>query len=210
MAVTVGPSHIPGERAPKGQGTRSTILAAAVELGSVRGLEELSMGELASTVQMSKSGLFAHFGSKEELQLATVGRAWEVFQAEVLESPAEGAESSFRALLERWLSFYERRVFTGGCLFLVSAVEFSGKRGAVREALASAVAAQVAALESGLSRARDSGELRLEIDDVQTAIELHSVLIGADALFRVHDDPVVFQRARVTIGGLLGKPAGFF
>ena len=191
------------------KGTRAAILGASVELGSLHGLEQLSIGALAAAVEMSKSGLFAHFGSKDELQLATIERASEVFELEVLQDPADGAEDSFRALLERWLSFYERRVFTGGCLFLVSAVEFSGKQGAVREALATAVDSQIAALEAGLSRARENGELSAEIDAAQTAVELHSILVGADALFRVHDDPVVLKRAKVTIGGLLGEPRRF-
>ena len=183
-------------------GTRSVILDAAVELGSLRGLEDLTMGGLASAVEMSKSGLFAHFGSKQELQLATVAQAWEVFETEVLDPPAD-ASGSLPALVERWLSFYERRVFAGGCFFVVAAVELSGQRGKVREALAEAVDAQIAALESAIGAAWASGELTARGEADELAYELHSILVGADHLFHVREDPVVFERARATIARLL-------
>lgn len=189
------------------QDTRAAILGASVELGSLDGLEQLSIGGLASTVEMSKSGLFAHFGSKRELQLATIELAWEIFHDEVLRDRADDPERSLGALIERWLSFYERRVFTGGCLFLVSAVEFAGHRGPVRDALADAVERQVAALEAAVSRARESGELHADRDPAQTAFELHSILVGADALFHVRDDPVVFELARATIAERLELPS---
>ncbi len=188
----------------KGTETRSAILDAAVQAGSLRGLEDLSLGELASTVEMSKSGLFAHFGSKHELQLATVAEAWGVFEAEVIREPADGAHG-LAALLERWLSFYERRVFAGGCFFVIAAVELSGRHGEVREALVRAVDGQVAALESAIGDAVRSGELDPRSDARQLAFELHSILVSADALSHVHDDLAVFRRARATIGELLDR-----
>src|SRR4051794_29436183 len=105
------------------------------------------MGRLASTVEMSKSGLFAHFGSKEELQLATVARAWEIFESEVLPGPHDDPAGGLQELLERWLSFFERRVFPGGCFFVISAVEFAGLEGPVHDALADAVERQIGMLE---------------------------------------------------------------
>ena len=185
--------------------TRSVILDAAVELGSLRGLEDLSMGGLASAVEMSKSGLFAHFGSKQELQLATVAQAWEVFEAEVLLDPPADANGGLHGLVERWLSFYERRVFAGGCFFVVAAVEVSGQRGKVREALAEAVGAQIAALESAIDAARASGEVTARGEPDELAYELHSILVGADHLFQVREDPVVFERARAAIARLLDE-----
>lgn len=180
--------------------TRAAILEAAIELGSVRGLEELSIGGLAAEVKMSKSGLFAHFGSKQELQLATVTQAWEIFEAEVLD---EG-DGSLSALLERWLSFYERRVFRGGCFFMIAAVELAGREDGVREALASAVEWQIAALETAVGRARETGEVRTGSEPAQTAFELHAILVHADALFNIRRDPAVFVGARAAIGELLG------
>lgn len=183
--------------------TRTAILDAAVEIASLRGLEELSIGGLASTVQMSKSGLFAHFGSKQELQLATVALAWEIFEAEVLDEPDDERRSALEALIERWLSFYEREVFAGGCFFVISAVEAAGREDAVAVALKEAVDRQVEALEAAVRSADDSGELRARRDAAQTAFTLFSILVNADSLFHVHGDKGVFIGARATIGDLL-------
>lgn len=159
------------------------------------------MGGLASTVAMSKSGLFAHFGSKEELQLATVACAWQIFEAEVLPGPRD--EDDLEKLLERWLSFLERRVFPGGCFFVVSAVEFAALGGPVRDALAATIDRQVAALEAALSAAREPSRGR--DDQKATAFALHSMLTHAHSLFTVHGDPLVFDHARNTMGDLLGE-----
>lgn len=183
--------------------TRSAILAAAVEQGSLGGLEELSIGGLASTVKMSKSGLFAHFGSKQELQLATVSEAWEIFEAEVLRDPRYDPERALTTLLERWLSFYEQRVFAGGCFFVLSAVEFAYREDAVSDALHSAVGKQTAALEAAVRRANESGELLTRKDPSQTAFVLFSTLVSTEHLFHLHGDPEVFERARATIRAVL-------
>jgi AcrR family transcriptional regulator len=183
--------------------TRTAILDAAVEIASLRGLEELSIGGLASTVQMSKSGLFAHFGSKHELQLATVALAWEIFEAEVLDEPDGERRGALEGLLERWLSFYEREVFAGGCFFVISAVESAGREDAVAIALKEAVDRQVEALEAAVRSADESGELRARRDAAQTAFTLFSILVNADSLFHVHGDKGVFIGARATIGDLL-------
>jgi len=190
----------------KAEGTRGAILDAALELGSLQGLEELSLGGLASAVNMSKSGLFAHFGSKHELQLATIAQAWEVFEAEVVLDPPQSTQRGLHVLLERWLSFYQRKVFPGGCFFVLSAVEFAGRADAVAKALASAVDRQTTALEAAVRKANTSGELPIRKDPRQTAFALFSTLTNADALFQVREDPVVFDHARATIVDLLGPP----
>ena len=187
------------------EGTRSAILDAAVELGSLRGLEELSLGRLASAVGMSKSGLFAHFGSKEELQLATVAQAWEVFEAEVLRESLDDAPPGLGELLERWLSFYERRVFIGGCFFVGSATEFASRQDAVSEALANAVEQQLAALDAAVRRANKSGELEITRAPGRTAFGLFSILVNSDSLFHLREDPAAFARARAAIDELLDQ-----
>ena len=164
------------------------------------------MGGLASTVEMSKSGLFAHFGSKEELQLATVARAWEIFESEVAPEPRSEAGGGLEDILERWLSFFERRTFPGGCFFVISAVEFAGLHGPVRDALADALERQTGALEAAVQAANESGELLTRREPRETAFALHSVLVNANSLFIVHGDPRVFDHARATIANLLGEP----
>ncbi|MDQ3720207.1 MAG: TetR/AcrR family transcriptional regulator [Actinomycetota bacterium] len=185
--------------------TRTAILDTAVELASVRGLEELSIGGLASTVQMSKSGLFAHFGSKQELQLATVAEAWEIFKFDVLRELGDDRQGVLRGLLDRWLSFYEREVFVGGCFFIVSAVELAGREDAVSKALADVVDRQLAVLETAISSAVESGELPAGKDPGRTAVALHSVLVNADSLFKVRRDRAVFDGARATIDEFLAN-----
>ena len=190
----------------RAQGTKAAILGAAVDLGSLRGLEELSIGRLASTVEMSKSGLFAHFGSKEELQLATVTQAWEIFEAEVVPFPAEEADHSLESLLERWLSFFERRVLPGGCFFVISAVECVGLAGPVHAALVEAVERQIAAIEAAVKEANESGELPVPKEPARTAFALHAILGNASSLYLVREDPDVFDHARATMGEVLGRP----
>ena len=179
------------------------ILDTAVEFASVRGLEELSIGGLAATVKMSKSGLFAHFGSKQELQLATVAEAWEIFESEVLLGPSFDSQGVLAGLLGRWLSFYEREVFAGGCFFVISAVELADRQDAVSKALADAVDRQTTALEAAVRSAIESGELAARKDPGQTAFALHSVLVNAESLFHVRHDKAVFHGARAAIGELL-------
>lgn len=186
-------------------GTRAAILDAAVRLGSLRGLEELSIGGLASKVEMSKSGLFAHFGSKEGLQLATVTRAWQIFEAEVVPFPREGIDPSLGALLERWLSFFERKVLPGGCFFVIAAVESAGLDGPVHDALARALEDEIAALEAAVRVANESGELPADRDPSRTAFALHSILVNANSIFVARGDRGVFDDARVTIGELLDQ-----
>lgn len=183
--------------------TRTAILDTAVELASVRGLEELSIGGLAATVQMSKSGLFAHFGSKQELQLATIAEAWEIFRFDVLRELGDDRQGVLQGLLERWLSFYEREVFVGGCFFMVSAVELADREDSVSKALADVVDHQLSALEVAVSSAIESGALPAGKDPRRTAVALHSVLVNADSLFKVRGDRTVFDGARATIAELL-------
>lgn len=191
------------EGSPQPRHTRTEILAAAANLASMEGLAQLSMGELASKVGISKSGLYAHFDSKQALQLATIDYAAEVFEAHVLRNASDGPAVEMRALLERWLAFYERRTFPGGCFFIVAAVEFAATRGPVRDALQQHVEQQLAVLETAIRGAAQRGQLRRPTDATQTAFELHSILMNTHALFQLNNDPAVFGRARAVIDNLV-------
>ena len=118
----------------KGERTRTAILDTAAALASEHGLEPLSIGGLAAAANMSKSGVFAHFGSKEDLQLATVDHAAAIFVREVIE-PARAAPRGIAriwALLDGFLDYLEREVFAGGCFFATTSVEFKNRPGVVR------------------------------------------------------------------------------
>lgn len=189
-----------------GQRTLAAILDAAADIASKEGLEQLSMRALASAVGMSKSGLYAHFASKEELQLATIEYVRDVFEAKVASAPPGEPENGLQALLERWLNFFERKVFAGGCFLIPSAVEFASRPGPVPKALAEALDREIAVLEISIRRANETGELRPERDATQTAFELHSILMNTHAFFQVKHDPAVFDRARAAIHRLLEAP----
>jgi AcrR family transcriptional regulator len=180
---------------------RDAILERAVDLASEEGLEGLTIGRLAREMQMSKSGLFGHFGSKEELQLATIeaasGRFIEEVIAPVQDEPA-GAER-LRALCDRYIGYMERQVFPGGCFWASVTHEFDNRPGAVRDVLRERMAAW---LELLASEARAAG---FE-DPAQVAFELHAAAQGANSAFQLFGDADAFGRARAAVEQVLERP----
>src|SRR6202161_1358079 len=154
----------------RGARTRTAILQAAADVASVDGLDGLSIGRLATELAMSKSGLFAHFGSKEELQLATVDEARQRYAREVI-GPASAAGSGItrlHALCEAFLSYLERAVFPGGCFFASAMAEFDGKApGPVRDRIAECQDQWMNTLERAARQAQDREELRAGADPRQ-------------------------------------------
>src|SRR5262245_33805287 len=150
-------------RKPRADGveSRRAILHAAATLATTRGLEGLSLGELARHIGMSKSGLFAHFKSKEELEVATIETAAEVFSAEVLRPAADspGGRARIFALSEAFLGHLERRVFPGGCFFANVSVQLASSRGRPRDRVMEFMRDWQAQFTNALGQARDSGEL---------------------------------------------------
>jgi AcrR family transcriptional regulator len=142
-------------------------------------------------MQMSKSGLYAYFTSKQDLQLATIGCAWEVFERAVLERGDD-----LEALLERWIVYYEDEVFPGGCLFVTAGIEFANRDGPVHDALAAAIERQLSALQRAVTRARDAGRLSAQTDPAQLTFELHAILTAANQRFRISRDSAAFTHAR--------------
>ncbi|MEY2893162.1 MAG: hypothetical protein RJA98_3070 [Pseudomonadota bacterium] len=181
----------------KGQQTRAVILDAALSLASHMGLEGLSIGALAEVTHMSKSGVFAHFGSREELQICVVREYNARFEEEVF-FPAlqnERGLPRLRALFEHWL----RRVsveLDSGCLYISGAVEFDDRPGPVRDALVAMVRAWQDALERAVRLAVEEGHLRADTDPRQVLFELHGMVLALhhDARFLRHAGAV--ERAR--------------
>ena len=180
----------------RGQRLRGQILRCAGELASIDGLEQVSIGRLAAAMGMSKSGLYAYFTSKEDLQLATIDCAWAIFEEHVLE-PSEGG---IEGLLERWISYYEREVFPGGCPLVTAGMEFANREGPVHDALAAAIERQVAVLERALGHAHADGS-----DPAQVAFELHALLIASNHRYRITRDPFAFMYGRAAIRRLLSQ-----
>ena len=184
-----------------GERSRRAILDAAGKLATVEGLEGLTIGRLADHIGMSKSGLYAHFGSKEELQLATVGAAEEVFEADVVRPAldAAGGLPRLEALCERFLSHVERGVFPGGCFFSSVLSEFDTRPGRVRERVAAYIGDWAARLHTELVAAQRSGDLDPELDPDQVVFEIQSALLLANTLWVLAADPAVMERARTQI-----------
>ena len=182
----------------KGERTLSTILDQAACLATVVGLDGLSIGGLATAAGMSKSGVYAHFGSKQELQLATIERAREIFVAEVLR-PALAAPKGIRRLeaaCEQFLSYVERGVFPGGCFFSAAAVDVASWPGPVRDAIADHRTAWLVTLEQLACEAQVGGQMNPGLDPSQMAFELQAVLAAANTSFILLGDNLVFDRAR--------------
>jgi AcrR family transcriptional regulator len=180
--------------AKRGEETREAILERAVDLASEEGLEGLTIGKLAAELGMSKSGLFSHFGSKEELQLATVGAAARRF-VETVVAPSAGEEGGLprlRALCDAWVDYLERSVFPGGCFWAAAATEFDDRPGPVRDAIQGAMAAWI----EGLAREAEAAGAE---DPHQLAFELHALVQGANTAARLLGDRSAFGRARAAI-----------
>lgn len=181
----------------KGERTRQSILERAVDLASLEGLEGVTIGRLAEDLGMSKSGLFAHFGSKEELQLATIAAARERFADTVLR-PAFKEPRGYPRLLavcRGFVSYVQRRVFPGGCFFAAASFEFDGRSGPVRDAIVNAMDGWVEALETTITMARDEGHLDPRVDVKQLAFELNSLFFGLNFAYEMRTDADALARA---------------
>jgi AcrR family transcriptional regulator len=191
----------------KGERTREAILERAAALATQAGLEQLSIGALADELGMSKSGLFAHFGSKEDLQLATIEHARDVFVAEVVAPALLAAEGRARlaALLQGWLSYARRRVFPGGCFFAATSAEYAGRAGPVRQRLVELTGQWLALIERSTRAAVRSGELEAD-DPTQLAFELYALTQQANWNYQLFGDGRVFDRAEAAIEARLSPP----
>ncbi len=193
-------------RAAKGRQTRSSILEAALTLAAHDGLEGLSIGALAEATGMSKSGVFAHFGSREELQLAVIRTYHERFEQQVFH-PALAASRGLprlQALLNHWIEQITREL-DSGCLYISGAVEFDDRPGAVRDALVTMVETWRAALRRAVEQARDCGHLRSDIDVDQLLFELHGLILALHHDTRFLHRPEAIVQARRGLSHLLKR-----
>ncbi|HKF23511.1 MAG TPA: TetR/AcrR family transcriptional regulator [Candidatus Angelobacter sp.] len=199
LKSSAGGAQMP--RPPKGERTRESILHVAVNLASVEGLEGVSIGRLADELGMSKSGLFAHFGSKEDLQLATVDMAREIFIEHVVRPAVAQAEGMprLRALCDNWLGHVEQRVFMGGCFFTAASFEFDSRPGPVRDRIVTVMKEWLNALSQAVEGAKRAGHIKGSVDPRQLAFEIYSLAIGAHWGFQLLGDRRALKNARSTI-----------
>ncbi|WP_328321782.1 TetR/AcrR family transcriptional regulator [Kribbella sp. NBC_00382] len=195
-------------RLVRGDQTRRIVLRKAVDIASVDGLEGLSIGRLAKELELSKGGVFAHFGSKEELQLATVRAARRIYADAVVEPAFKVPPGLGRvwALSECWLDYSERRVFPGGCFFAKASHEYGARGGAVHDYLAEVNHEWIQLVEQTVAEAIAAGELAA--DAAQLAFELNAYYDSANlaSLLR-NDDGAIYDRARQSIRARLESAA---
>jgi AcrR family transcriptional regulator len=188
----------------KGESTRQTILQRALVLARTLGLEGVTLGRLAKGLGLSKSGLFAHFRSKEELQIQVIQTAAAEFKHFVI-TPAlrkPRGEPYIHALFERYLKWAER---PGGCIFISAAAELDDQPGPVRDVLAHVSKEWIRAVAKAAQDAVEEGHFRKDLDTQQFAFEFQSLLLGAHHALRLLDDAKALHRSRLSFKDLLAR-----
>lgn len=188
-------------RIERGNQTRSTIVNRTVEIASIEGLEALSIGRIANELELSKSGVFALFGSKQGLQLATIDAAIEIYRTHVVdpirEAPAGLAQ--LHRLVQAWTAYSKLRVFPGGCFFYSVSAEFDARRGAVHDAIAQSQRDWRTFVEHTITSAIASGELLETTAVAQLAFEIIALLEAANACSVLDDDNDAYAHAESAI-----------
>lgn len=201
-SLAAPPNGAPAGRKPRADGveSRRTILRAAASLATTRGLEALSIGELARHIGMSKSGLYAHFESKEDLELATIDTAAEIFESEVLAAGAgpTGLERVW-AVSEAFLQHLKRRIFPGGCFFASVSMQLASRPGPARDRVMDLLRLWQQTFTDALGQAVAAGELARETDIDQAVFEITGMLMRANFAWMVTGDAGVLDRARTAI-----------
>jgi AcrR family transcriptional regulator len=205
-------ASVPAARKPREDGVRSrqAILLAAANLATTRGLEGLSLGQLAEHIGMSKSGLYAHFKSKEELELATIETAAEIFEREVLVPAGKSPAGLGRvwSLAEAFLAHLERRVFPGGCFFAATAAQLAAQPGRARDRVMAMHQHWQKLFIDALRQAVDEGALPRTIDLEQTVFEITAMLLRANFTWIATGDAEALDQARAGIRHVLKRVAG--
>jgi AcrR family transcriptional regulator len=186
--------------------TRAAVTHAAVERASVEGLEGLTIGGLAGEAEMRKSSVFSLFGSKQELQRATLDAAIEQFKREVW-APVAGEERGLPRLLalcDSWLDYHRREVMPGGCFLTTATIEYDARPGPLRDAIAATMEQWLEVLEREAAIAIEAGELPGDTDPADLAFQLNALAAAASYGFQLWRDPEVFARARRSMRRTLG------
>ena len=195
-------------RRPRSDGIRSreAIIREGLALSTVLGLEGLSIGELASALRMSKSGVYAHFGSKQELQLAIVDEAERVFRAEVIDPALAAAPGVARivAVCDAYFDHLLRRTFPGGCFFAGAVIEMGTRPGPVKDRVAAFQDEFTALLRQFVVTARERHEIAADEDPDALTFELSGMILAANSNFVMRGDPAVPTMAKAVVRRRLG------
>jgi AcrR family transcriptional regulator len=209
---TGAPAPGPRDAAPagramqKGQQTKVTIIEAALGLATQIGLEGLSIGAIAEITQMSKSGVFAHFGSREELQISVIREYFSRFEQEIFYPALQETRGlpRVRALFGNWMKRVAVEI-QSGCIFISGAVEFDDRPGPVRDALASSVQTWLQALYRAIVQAQECGQLLTDADPNQIAFEIHGLILALHYEARFLKNPGSLERANTAFTNILAR-----
>jgi AcrR family transcriptional regulator len=192
----------------KGQQTKAVIIDAALRLASQIGLEGLSIGAVAEVTGMSKSGVFAHFGSREELQISVIREYHDRFETEVFYAAMHQPRGlpRLKALFDHWMVRTSAEI-DSGCIYISGAVEFDDRSGPVRDALASSVDCWQAALRRAIALAQQEGQLSRQADAHQIAFEIHGLILALHYEARFLRNPAATERARQAFTHILMRHA---
>jgi AcrR family transcriptional regulator len=189
--------------------TRAAVTRAAVDRASVEGLEGLTIGGLAGEVEMRKSSVFSLFGSKRDLQLATLDAAVDQFREEVWGPAADQPPGLPRllALCDSWLAYHQREVMPGGCFLTTASIEYDARPGPLRDAVARTMRRWLGVLEREATTAIEAGDLPADTDPADVAFALNALAAAASYGFQLWRDPELFARARRSMRRALAQPA---
>jgi AcrR family transcriptional regulator len=185
--------------------SRAETLDAAVQLASTHGLEGLTIGRLADRLDMSKSGLVGRFGSKQQLQLAALDEAADIFRR-VVYDPASAEPRGLQrltAICDAWIEYLGDPPFSGGCFLTTASVEFDARPGPVNDAVKSVMRGWLGVLERQAATAIGNGELPPDTDPVDIAFTLNALAVGANCDFQLHHDLRSLERARRAMAAVL-------
>lgn len=197
-----------GRALHKGQQTKATIVEAALNLATHIGLEGLSIGAIAELTGMSKSGVFAHFGSREELQISVVHEYHDRFEQEVF-YPAITAPRGIprlRALFDNWMKRTSIEI-DSGCIYISGAVEFDDRTGPVRDALVESVSTWHAAMRRTIVQSKECGDLRADVDESQLLFEIHGLILALHYEARFLRSEGSIERAQAAFNNILARYA---
>ena len=197
-----------GRALHKGQQTKAAIVDAALQLAAHVGLEGLSIGALADATGMSKSGVFAHFGSREELQISVVREYHQRFEQEVFYPAMDAARglARLRALFDHWMRRASAEL-DSGCIYIGGAVEFDDRPGPVRDALVESVRIWLAAMRRAIVQCKEAGELRADVDEAQMLFEIHGLILALHYEARFLHAPGSVGRAHTGFDNIVARNA---
>jgi AcrR family transcriptional regulator len=189
------------QREQNGAQTRQEIVSTALRLAALEGLSGMTLGEVAAALKMSKAGIYAHFSSKEALQLEALEAGYQQFIEEVAAPAMEAPPglARLRKMLDAYVAYIQARKDRGGCLFTSLALEYDGRPGAIRDRLREIRRLRTELLEAMLEEARETGELDPKVDVKQLAFEAITLTLGANVDFTLTRDPAVFKQWDVAL-----------